>query len=1234
MLAAGRAALECRSRRGTYLPLGLLAFLLCWTPMLMTKAATAIGYSETPSLTEPYAACPPPSGNRAQCQVIIDPRAPSPTFPATERAPSNPGASAAIGSAIFCREVFPGSEYEDCGSGADHGFSPQDLQSAYRLPSETAGAGQTVAIVDAYDDPDAQADLDVYRATYDLPPCESGCFTKVNQTGGTTYPEASTSWALEISLDLDMVSAACPKCHILLVEAKSETLENLGIAENEAATLGASEISNSYAANEKEVGRTQLEADSKYYAHPGLPITVASGDAGWDNTSRCTLEKGTEKCANVAPSFPAGLSTVIAVGGTDLSPAGESGRGWNESVWFYSGSGCTLYVAKPGWQSDKGCKTRTDNDIAAVAEGVSLYDTYLPEPGWQVVGGTSVATPLAAAAIALESSSLRSEGAEGIYKHPTDLFDVKEGDNHGKETCAPETYQCQAEVGYDGPTGVGTPDGGATASAPSAWTEPASGVTTTAASLNGIVDPEGGAETKYYFQYGASAYYGRMTPVGGAKVSGYTQPSRVSQAVSGLRSSTRYHFRVVAKSGSGTTYGADQVFSTAPYIYASKFASKGAAEGELDEPRFTAVNSEGDVWVSDYANDRVEEFSPSGAYIRACGKAGSGEVQFNGPTGIAVSRSGQLYISDAGNDRIEVISQSCVYWDSFGQGYLSDPMGLAFTSGGAYSRGLVLIANPGDNDIEEFSTNTEVVAGKYTQKYEGSYGSKGSGEGQFVDPTDVTAAGRENERTQVFYVVDSGNDRVQELSLSGLYTFGGEEKLAYKFDEAFGTRGSGEGQLSGPTAAAVDPSSGDLDITDTGNDRVEQFLPTGVYVAKFGSAGSGNSSFESPMGIAVTSAGRLYLADSLNNRVAVWAPSEVTSPEWLITSTQNPYHALDSYLWGVSCAGAGCSAVGDYTMTGGGESEPVAEWWNGIEWAMQSIPSPSEYSALYGVSCASMSWCVGVGFEQSAAGGAYASLMEDWTGTKWAIQATPEPSGALESDLDAVSCASTSSCTAVGESEGSTGIILPFALHWSGTEWKVQSVPAPTGAKEAFPTGISCTSSTACMLVGVYKSSAGVYLPYADTWSGTEWRLQSVPVPAGATATRLGGGVSCTSTTACTAVGYYTNSAGVQVTLAERWNGTEWGVQSAANPSEAKSSSLSGVSCTSATACTAVGVALSGAGRYVTLAEQWNGTEWRVVSTPNDEKGEGWLSGGVSCSGPESCLAVGNTGLTFAEVYG
>ena len=161
------------------------------------------------------------------------------------------------------------------------GFGPSDLLSAYGLAAAASGgAGRTVAIVDAYDQPNAESDLGVYRSQYGLPACTTGngCFRKVNQTGGTSYPASDSGWALEISLDIQMVSAICPSCHILLVEASSASFINLGIAVNEAVALGAVAVSNSYGASDFS---GEGVYDTLYYNHPGVAITVSSGDGGY-----------------------------------------------------------------------------------------------------------------------------------------------------------------------------------------------------------------------------------------------------------------------------------------------------------------------------------------------------------------------------------------------------------------------------------------------------------------------------------------------------------------------------------------------------------------------------------------------------------------------------------------------------------------------------------------------------------------------------------------------------------------------------------------------------------------------------------------------------------------------------------------------------------------------------------------------------------------------------------------
>ncbi len=258
------------------------------------------------------------------------------------------------------------------------GLHPADLQAAYGLPSQNAG--QVVAIVDAFDSPTAESDLAVYRTAFGLPPCttQNGCFRKVDQHGQSAYPAPDPGWAEEIALDLDMVSAACPRCSILLVEANSALMDDLGASVDTAVALGARVVSNSYYAPEWSA----QSGEDVHYRHPGVAITASSGDRGY-------------------PSYPAVSPYVTAVGGTTLTGGGGA---WNESAWKYAGHGCSQYVRRPGWQSIT-CKTRSGVDVAAVANpqtGVSVFDG--PAGGWLVAGGTSVGAPLIAATYALSGT--------------------------------------------------------------------------------------------------------------------------------------------------------------------------------------------------------------------------------------------------------------------------------------------------------------------------------------------------------------------------------------------------------------------------------------------------------------------------------------------------------------------------------------------------------------------------------------------------------------------------------------------------------------------------------------------------------------------------------------------------------------------------------------------------------------------------------------------------------------
>jgi len=315
------------------------------------------------------------------------------------------------------------------------GYGPTDLQTAYSLPSSTKGTGQTVGIVDAYDNPNAETNLGTYRSNFALSACTTanGCFKKVDQNGGTNYPTGNHNWGAEISLDLDMTSAICPNCHIVLVEANSNSFSDLATAEDQAVTQGAGQVSNSY-------GGGEFSKSNKHYNHKHVVITASSGDSGYGAQQPCSW------------------SSVVCVGGTALtkvSPRTETG-------WAGAGSGCSALVVKPLFQHDSGCTMRSESDVSAVAApqtGVAVYDTY-GYGGWTVFGGTSVASPIIASVFALAGNHSTQHAAKGIWGHggSSSLNDITTGNPNG--TCPPAyKYICQPGVGYDGVTGWGTPNG-------------------------------------------------------------------------------------------------------------------------------------------------------------------------------------------------------------------------------------------------------------------------------------------------------------------------------------------------------------------------------------------------------------------------------------------------------------------------------------------------------------------------------------------------------------------------------------------------------------------------------------------------------------------------------------------------------------------------------------------------------------------------------------------------------
>jgi subtilase family serine protease len=351
----------------------------------------------------------------------------------------------------------------DLNPNATHeGYGPADLLAAYNIPR---GKPTRIAIVDAYGYPKASADLAAYRTYYAIGQCTTanGCLVIRNQTGGTSLPVPNTSWSGEQALDLDMASAMCQACHILLIEANNNSTSNLYAAVGEAVKQGAIVISNSFGISEFAKCQGGGQASNPTFSTAGHVFVAAAGDEGG----------GLTDCGG--PQQPCSLSTVVCVGGTLLTHANNA-RGWNEVVWneladdFCSGScggtgsGCSTIVKKPSWQNDTGCTTRSEADVAAEASVLTPVAVYFSGyGGWTAFGGTSASTPIIAGIFAKAGNGASINGPQHLWVNRTHFYDITSGNNlYAPVTgaCASSVhYICYAGAGYDGPTGLGSPNG-------------------------------------------------------------------------------------------------------------------------------------------------------------------------------------------------------------------------------------------------------------------------------------------------------------------------------------------------------------------------------------------------------------------------------------------------------------------------------------------------------------------------------------------------------------------------------------------------------------------------------------------------------------------------------------------------------------------------------------------------------------------------------------------------------
>jgi hypothetical protein len=279
------------------------------------------------------------------------------------------------------------------------------------------------------------------------------------------------------------------------------------------------------------------------------------------------------------------------------------------------------------------------------------------------------------------------------------------------------------------------------------------------------------------------------------------------------------------------------------------------------------------------------------------------------------------------------------------------------------------------------------------------------------------------------------------------------------------------------------------------------------------------------------------------------------------------------------------------------------------------MPNPigATNSDLFAVSCIAVSTCVAVGSYDDAANPLGTPLAEVWNGTAWTVQTLPNPPGGTNAGLYGVSCTSAQACLAVGNVITNGGNNA-FSELWNGTTWTIETTPLPTGTTYSLLNDVSCGSAAFCTAVGDYQANSAVSRTLTEAWNGTTWTIEATPNSQGPTGGILSG-VSCNAANACMAVG---GSDGL--TLAEAWNGTAWAIKATPNPQGASGSRLSRVWCNAANACMAIG----GYGANGIFSEVWNGTAWTIAAVPHPRGAAYTTLNSVSCGAKDACIAVGN----------
>ena len=1140
-------------------------------------------------------------------------------------------------------------------------YWPEEIRKAYKIP-EAGGSDQTIAIIGMGGNPNAESDLNAYRNEFDMPPCTeaNGCFRRRNAWGyASNFPPSDKDAAEETSMDLEMASVACPECKLLLVEASGGIFPpyfwRMGEAVDGAVALGATEVSISFGGEEGLFTKIY----NRKFNHPGIPITAASGDWGYRNF----------KVGGDGPNYPASAPGVIAVGGTNLWPAPKTPREWLDTVWSKTGSGCSSHMARPEWQNfTSSCGHRITNDVSIVASNVAYYASYKQDENWHVGEGTSIGAPLIAGIYAHASETVRNNPAKALYKDLStgigSIYDVgphlpHNNTNYQGHSCSP-SYLCNGVAGrdgkslegYDGPTGVGVPQG--VPVLPVWGRESAEGV-------EGL-EPE----DTYRFEGMDCVAPDECIAVG-----------RTEQQVSVAAEWDGYDWDYLEWEKLPTPFFEGEWGEVDAGSWLKDVsciaANRCIAVGMVDEGAI-AMWWDGEEWSEDESfpllnvsepPSSISCVSPTSCMVVGADHEQPYSVRWNGSSWSTPSVPG----AENPFDGAELLGVSCSIEEV--ENKEKEPEEICVAAGWFYpetEEGGFFQAFVEVWDGSEWSIDTSLTPpGAESYLYDIDCPNHSS----------CMAVGfaTESEEYEEYRPLALHWDGSQWVTGSPpLFQITGESEKEIEAEEIEEEKEEGEAiGVSCATATscvAVGSSYGGQVMLDGWNGT--SWSAQEHSAVKTTAAYSTLNHVSCPLVNSCAVVGNEWTGIYLNPLIfaqqeeedpnpTVWtpplhppAPNQAT-----LNATVNPNGSATTYQFEYgTTAEYGSKAPASPKSIGSGTSPvEVSEKIEGLApettyhfrlvatnekgatvegedqtfttpaWKILSTPNPKEASDsnLYDVSCEpSTNVCTAVG--KSTKSAVDSPLAQRWNGSSWSEQTPAKKSGSTHNRLLGIDCPSETRCIAVGNYQNSEGGPATLGELWNENKWNVQTTPVPSEASASELVAVGCNSTANCRAAGsaVIK---GTKTAIVEKWVSPTWSSESIPIPEGATSSQLDG-IDCIWSNFCAAVGRYTTSGGSVKSLVMFWNGTEWSLQSVTDPEGAVQSTLLDISCTpTPNRCTAVGGWKNSEGEQFTLAYRFNGTStWTLQSTPNPSESFESVFQDVSCATETSCTAAGSWG--------